>query len=149
MPDTIYTGGRFEHFGFGVPWEDLANYSQAVRAGDLLFISGQLSHDMDGNFLKERDVEAQADVALANLDLVLRRFGAERMDIAEINVFLIDLRSNFAPAMAACKRYFGEHRPASNVFGVAALALPEQLIEIAATVVLSPATDLTAPAQAS
>jgi enamine deaminase RidA (YjgF/YER057c/UK114 family) len=131
----------FEHFGFGVPWEDLANYSQAVRAGDLLFISGQLSHDADGNFLGEGDVEAQADTTLANLDLVLRHFGAQRSDIAEINVFLMDLRSNFAPAMAACKRYFGDHRPASNVFGTAALALPQQLIEIAATAVLSRPAD--------
>ena len=131
----------FEHFGFGVPWEDLANYSQAVRAGDRLFISGQLSHDPEGNFLAEGDVEAQADVALGNVDVILRRFGAQRSDIAEINVFLMDLRSNFGPAMAACKRYFGDHRPASNVFGVAALALPQQLIEIAATAVLSPSAD--------
>jgi enamine deaminase RidA (YjgF/YER057c/UK114 family) len=127
----------FEHFGFGVPWEELANYSQAVRAGDRLFISGQLSHDADGNFLSEGDVEAQADAAFANLDVVLRHFHAQRSDIAEINVFLMDLRSNFGPAMSACKRYFGDHRPASNVFGVAALALPQQLIEIAATAVLS------------
>ncbi len=109
----------FEHFGFGVPWEDLANYSQAVRAGDRLYISGQLSHDMDGNFLHEGDVEAQADVAFANIDVVLRRFGAGRT---------------------------GDHRPASNAFGVVALALPEQLIEIAATAVLPSAVDTSAPA---
>ncbi len=136
----------FEHFGFGVPWEDVANYSQAVRAGDRLFISGQLSHDMEGNFLEAGDVGAQADVAFANLDMILQQFGAERTDIAEINIFLMDLRNNFAPTAAACKRYFGDHRPASNVFGVVALALPEQLIEIAATAVLSPAADTSAPA---
>ena len=138
---------RFEHFGFGVPWEDLANYSQAVRAGGRLFISGQLSHDPDGNFVGEGDIEAQADMALANLDLVLRRFGAQRSDIAEINVFLVDLRTNFAPAMAACKRYFGDHRPASNVFGVVDLALPQQLIEIAASAVLEPSPDGEGPMQ--
>ncbi len=136
---------RFEHFGFGVPWEDVANYSQAVRAGDRLFISGQLSHDMEGNFLEKGDVGAQADVTFANMDIVLRRFGAARTDIAEMNIFLIDLRTNFAPTMAACKRYFGDHRPASNVFGVVALALPEQLVEIAATVVLPPDAGASAP----
>ena len=139
---------RFEHFGFGVPWEESANYSQAVRAGDRLFISGQLSHDPNGNFLGEGDVEVQADTALANLDMVLRRFGAQRSDIAEINVFLVDLRTNFAPAMAACKRYFGDHRPASNVFGVVDLALPQQLIEIAASAVLEPSPDGEGTAQA-
>ena len=129
---------KFETFGFGVPWEDLANYSQALRAGDLLFISGQLSHDPDGNFLAEGDIAAQTENTLSNLDLVLQRFGAERSHIAEVNIFLMDLRTNFAPAMAECKRYFGDHHPASNAFGVTALALPEQLIEIAATAVLSP-----------
>ncbi|MGY1607527.1 MULTISPECIES: RidA family protein [unclassified Geodermatophilus] len=131
--------GRFETFGFGVPWEDLANYSQAVRAGDRLYVSGQLSHDADGTFLHEGDVEGQTEVTLANLDAVLSRFGAQRTDIVEMNVFLVGLRANFAPAMAVCKRYFGDHRPASNAFGVVELALPEQLIEIAATAVLAPA----------
>jgi enamine deaminase RidA (YjgF/YER057c/UK114 family) len=42
--------------------------------------------------------------------------------------------------MAACKRYFGDHRPASNAFGVTELALPQQLIEIAATAVLEPSS---------
>jgi 2-iminobutanoate/2-iminopropanoate deaminase len=129
----------FEYFGFGVPWEDLANYSQAVRTGDQLFISGQLSHDPEGNFLREGDVEGQADVALANMDLVLRRFGAERTDIVEVTVFLVDLRSNFGPAMVALKRYFGAHRPANNTLGVVELALPQQLIEVAARAVLSSA----------
>ena len=86
-------------------------------------------------------MEAQTDVALGNVDVILRRFGAQRSDIAEMNIFLMDVRANFAPAMAACKRWLGEHRPASNLWGVSALALPEQLIEIAATAVLSPAAN--------
>ena len=128
---------KFEHFGFGVPWEDAANYSQAVRAGNLLFISGQLSHDPEGNFLGEGDFNVQAERSFANLDLVLRRFEAERTDIAEVNGYVVDLRTNFDAALAACKRYFGKHRPAMNVLGVEALAFPPQLIEIGATVVLS------------
>jgi 2-iminobutanoate/2-iminopropanoate deaminase len=127
---------KFDFFGFGVPWEDLANYSQAVRAGNLLFVSGQLSHDAQGNFL-EGDVASQARAAFANLDTVLARFGAARDRVVQIDVFLMDLRANFEPAMAECARYFGSHRPASNVFGVVDLALPQQLIEIAATAALA------------
>ena len=131
------TGTRFEHFGFGVPWEELANYSQAVRAGNMLFVSGQLSHDAEGNFVGAGDFELQAKTAFANLDRVLQRFGAARTDIAEVNLFLVDLRTNFAATGAACRDYFGDHRPANNTFGVAELALPDQLVEIAATVVLA------------
>ncbi len=63
--------GTFEHFGFGVPWEDTANYSQGVRAGNLLFIAGQLAHDLDGNLLGEGEFAVQADGALANIGLVV------------------------------------------------------------------------------
>jgi len=133
---TTTSGSRFEHFGFGVTWEDAASYSQAVRAGNLLFVSGQLSHDPDGTFLHAGDFEAQAAATLDNLDRVLSQFKAQRSDIVEINVFLIDLRANFDAAVAGTRRYFEPHRPASNVFGVESLAFPEQLIEIAATVVL-------------
>jgi enamine deaminase RidA (YjgF/YER057c/UK114 family) len=137
---------RFQHFGFGVPWEDQANYSQAVRAGDQLFISGQLSHDLEGNFLHEGDVAAQAEVALANIDVVLRHFGAERTDVVQVDIFVVGMSTNFWPAMAAFRQYFGAHRPASNAWGVVELALPQQLIEVAATAVLSSAPDAPAPA---
>jgi enamine deaminase RidA (YjgF/YER057c/UK114 family) len=133
---TTTSGSRFVHFGFGVPWEDAANYSQAVRAGNLLFISGQLSHTPEGTFLHAGDFEGQATVTLENLDRVLAEFGAERTDIVEVNVFIVDLRAHFDAALAGLKRYFGDHRPANNTIGVDALAFPEQLIEIAATVVL-------------
>lgn len=129
-------GSRFEHFGFGVPWEDAASYAQAVRAGNLLFVSGQLSHDPAGTFLHAGDFDGQATATLDNLDRVLAQFAAERSDIVEVNVFIVDLRANFDAAVAGTKRYFDRHRPASNVIGVEALAFPEQLIEIAATVVL-------------
>ena len=54
-----------------------------------------------------------------------------------VNGYVVDLRTNFDATLAACKRYFGEHRPAMNVLGVEALAFPPQLIEIGATVVLA------------
>ncbi len=127
---------KFEHFGFEVPWEDAANYSQAVKAGNLLFISGQLSHDGDGTFIGEGDFERQLETTFTNLDKVLARFGADKTDIVEVNVFIVDLRENFEATGAGLSQYFGDHRPANNALGVAALAFPEQLIEVAATAVL-------------
>ncbi len=126
----------FKKFAFGVPWEEAAGYSQAVRAGDLLFISGQLSHDAAGTFLGADDFDVQLQATFDNLDRVLEQFGAGRADIAEVNIFLVELRTNFDATAASSKRYFGEHRPASNLIGVEALAFPDQLVEIAATAVL-------------
>ena len=133
---TTNTSG-FEHYGHGVPWEAASSYSQGVRAGNLLFISGQLSHDMDGTFLHAGDFQAQASLTFQNLDRVLQRFQAERADIVEVNVFIVDLRAHFDAALAGVKGYFNGHRPANNTIGVSALAFPEQLIEVEATAVLS------------
>jgi 2-iminobutanoate/2-iminopropanoate deaminase len=127
---------RFVHFRFGVPWEDAASYSQAVRAGDLLFVSGQLSHTPDGTFMHAGDFAGQAELTFENLDRILSEFGAARTDIVEVNVFVVDIRANFDAALAGAKHYFGDYRPANNTIGVDGLAFPEQLIEIAATVVL-------------
>lgn len=128
---------KFQYFGFGVPWEEAANYSQAVKAGNLLFVSGQLSHAEDGTFVGEGDFERQLETTFVNLDKVLANFGADKTDIAEVNVFIVNLRENFEATGDGLSRYFGAHRPANNALGVAALAFPEQLIEVAATVVLT------------
>lgn len=53
-------------------------YSQAVQAGDTLYVSGQLSHDSTGAFIGAGDFELQVRTTLDNLDRVLEHFGATR-----------------------------------------------------------------------
>ena len=79
-------------FGFGMPWEALYGYSQAIQVGDTVRGSGQLSHDQDGNFVGAGDFELQVKTTLANLDLVLKHFGAERGQIVETRVLVWNLR---------------------------------------------------------
>ncbi|GEC03205.1 hypothetical protein SSP24_08600 [Streptomyces spinoverrucosus] len=121
-------------FGFGMPWESLYGFSQAMRVGDTVYISGQLSHDQDGNFVGADDFELQVRTTLANLDLVLRHFGAERSQIVETTVLVRNLRDNFDATARLHAEYFGQHRPTSTLMGVSDLALPDQLVEIGAVV---------------
>ncbi|MFI9042632.1 RidA family protein [Streptomyces sp. NPDC053726] len=121
-------------FGFDVPWESLYGYAQALRAGETLYISGQLSHDAAGTFIGEGDFELQARTTLANLDLVLKNFGATRNQIVETTVLLRNLRENFDATARLHAEYFGKHRPTSTVLGVSDLALPDQLLEVGAVV---------------
>jgi enamine deaminase RidA (YjgF/YER057c/UK114 family) len=123
---------------FGVPWESMYSYSQAVRRGSTLYISGQLSHDRDANFLGEGDFELQVRTSLSNLDRVLAHFGARREDVVETTVFVKGLREYFDDVCRLHAEYFGQHWPASNLIGVADLALPQQLVEIAAIAILEP-----------
>jgi enamine deaminase RidA (YjgF/YER057c/UK114 family) len=124
---------------FGVPWEAMYSYSQAVRRGSTIYISGQLSHDLEANFVGEGDFELQTRTALANLDRVLEHFGASRQAVVETTVFVKDLRQHFEDICRLHAEYFGTHWPTSNLIGVADLALPPQLVEIAAVAILDAA----------
>ncbi|MFI8327029.1 RidA family protein [Streptomyces sp. NPDC085529] len=121
-------------FGFGMPWEALYGYSQALQVGDTVYVSGQLSHDRHGNFVGTGDFALQVRTTLENLDLVLRQFGAQRSQIVETTVLVRNLRENFDTTARLHAEYFGAHRPTSTVMGVSDLALPDQLVEIGALV---------------
>lgn len=121
-------------FGFGMPWESLYGYSQALQAGETLYISGQASHDDTGTFIGAGDIEIQTRTTFANLDLVLKRFGAVRHQIVETTTLIVGLRQHFETVARLHAGYFGDYRPTSTAMGVVDLALPDQLIEIAAVV---------------
>jgi 2-iminobutanoate/2-iminopropanoate deaminase len=76
----------------------------------------------------------QFEVTFANLDRVLENFGANRSQVVNTAVVLVNLRENFEVAAAAHRAYFGDHRPASTALGVEALALPGQLVEVSAVI---------------
>ncbi|ULR53450.1 Rid family hydrolase [Streptomyces deccanensis] len=136
-------GSQAKAYGFGVPWESIYGYSQAVQVGDTVHVSGQLSHDRDGTFVGAGDFELQVRTTLENLDLVLKEFGAERGQIVETTVLVRNLRENFDTTARLHAEYFGEHRPTSTVMGVSDLALPDQLVEIGALVRLDVRPGLT------
>jgi enamine deaminase RidA (YjgF/YER057c/UK114 family) len=127
-------------YGFGMPWEQGYGYAQAIRAGSTLYISGQLSHDMDANFVGDGDFELQVRTTFANLDRVLEAQGARREHVVQTTVYVTELRRHFDTLARLHAEFFGAHRPTSTVLGVADLALPSQLVEIAAVAVLPEGT---------
>jgi enamine deaminase RidA (YjgF/YER057c/UK114 family) len=115
-----------------MPWEKAYGFSQAIRVGPTLYISGQLSHDMEARFVGEGDFERQVRTTFANLDKVLEVYGARREQVVQTTVYVKDLRRHFGNIARLHAEYFGNHRPTSTVLGVVELALSEQLVEIAA-----------------
>jgi len=122
--------------GFGMPWEQHYGFAQAIQVGPTLYISGQLSHDMEANFVGEGDFELQARTTFANLDRILESYGAGREQIVQTTVYVKDLRRHFDEIARLHAEYFGEHRPTSTLLGIVDLALPQQLVEIAALAVI-------------
>ncbi|MEP6812197.1 MAG: RidA family protein [Actinomycetota bacterium] len=111
--------------------EPLSHYADAVRAGDLLFISGVVPVDRDGGLVGGDDVVAQTRQVLANLAAVLAAAGATFADVVKINVYLTDIgdRARINPVR---QEIFGSVRPASTLVEVSALAVPGAKIEIEA-----------------
>jgi enamine deaminase RidA (YjgF/YER057c/UK114 family) len=123
-------------YSFGMPWEQSYRFAQAIQVGPTLYISGQLAHDMEANFVGDGDFELQVRTAFANLDHVLTAYGARREHVVQTTVYVKDLPQHFDAVARLDAEYFGAHRPTSTVLGVADLALPPQLVEIAALVIV-------------
>lgn len=110
-------------------------YSHAVRAGNLLFLAGQVARDKEGRTVGLGDAAAQADQVMKNIGALLEAAGATFDNIVKLNVFLTDMR--YSPAVGQVRRrYMREPFPASTSVQVVALADPELLLEIEAIAVL-------------
>jgi enamine deaminase RidA (YjgF/YER057c/UK114 family) len=137
---------------FGVPWEKVYGYGQAVRVGDVIYVSGQLSHDetgkligpapidSEGRILDGSNMELQMRTTYANAAKLLERFGATLDNVVEETIYAVDFGAAFAVAGKVRKAAYGNEQPhcASTIVGTTRLAFPEQLVEISFTVVLRP-----------
>ena len=97
----------------------IGTYSQAVKVGNTVYLSGQIGLDPQSMQLVE-GVEAQIVRVFDNLKAVCEASGASLNDIAKLNIFLIDL-GNFALVNEIMARYFTQPYPARAALGVAAL----------------------------
>jgi 2-iminobutanoate/2-iminopropanoate deaminase len=95
-------------------------YSQAVRSGNTLYLSGQIALDPATGNLIEGDFAAQAKRVFENLRAVLRASGADFRNVARATVYLTDL-GNFQSLNTIYGQYFGDHKPARSTVGVAQL----------------------------
>jgi 2-iminobutanoate/2-iminopropanoate deaminase len=97
-------------------------YSQAIRAGGLLFCSGQLGLDASTKALVPGDVAAQAQRALENVRAVLDAGGSSLEQVVKTTIFLVDM-NDFAAVNAVYATFFPGTPPARSTVAVAALPL--------------------------
>lgn len=112
----------------------IGTYSQAVRTGDSVYLSGQIGLDPATMLLVE-GIDAQIGRVLENLKAVAEAAGASLNEIVKLNVYLTDL-AHFAKVNETMARYFAEPYPARAVVGVAALPRGA-LVEIDAVMAVS------------
>ena len=130
--------------GFGMPWEDQYGYVQAVKVDDTIYVSGQLSHDEEGNIVgaaplddsgqirDHSNMEIQMRQTYANAKKILSEFGATLDNVVEEVVYVTDMDKAMAVAGLVRKAAYGSEKPevASTILVTPRLALPTQLIEI-------------------
>ena len=97
-------------------------YSQAVKTGNLIFISGQIPLDPKTGDVVEGSIEDQANQVLENIKSICEAAGHGLEDIVKITIFLTDL-GNFAAVNEVMKKYFSEPYPARATIEVSGLPL--------------------------
>ncbi len=98
----------------------IGTYSQAIRAGNIVFLSGQIPLDPETMEVVDGDFEARARRVFDNLAAVAAAAGGSLDDIVKLTVFLTDL-ANFATVNSVMQDYFREPYPARAAVGVASL----------------------------
>jgi YD repeat-containing protein len=130
--------------GFGMPWEDSYGYAQAVKVGDTIYLSGQLSHDAEGNMVGAPTLDAQGRITdFSNMEIQMRQtydnasrllaqYGATLDNVVDEVLLVLDMDAAFAVAGAVRQAAYGTAKPqvASTILVTPRLALPTQLIEI-------------------
>ena len=111
--------------------EPISHYTDAVRFGDLLFISGVAPLDNETKVVFAGDVVAQAEFVLSTMGRILEQAGGSFADVLRVTVYLIHVedRARINPVR---QKFFGATRPASTLVEVSALAVPGMLVEIEA-----------------
>jgi len=115
--------------------EPISHYTDAVRAGDLLFLSGIVPVDAAGSLVGGDDVVEQARQVFRNMAEVLGAAAAGPQDVVKVTVFLTDVddRARINPVR---QEFFGAARPASTLVEVARLAVPGARIEVEAVALI-------------
>jgi 2-iminobutanoate/2-iminopropanoate deaminase len=115
--------------------EPISHFTDAVRGGDLLFVSGVVPVDEHRELVGGDDVVAQARKVFANMGDVLAAAGCTFADVVKITVFLTDVADR--PLVNPVRQeVFGETRPASTLVEVSALVIPGAKIEVEAVAVV-------------
>lgn len=112
-----------------------ATYNHAMRAGNTLYVAGQVARDGTGTLVAPNDAAGQARQVYHNLGRVLGVAGAKPEHVVKVTTYLVDPADSKAVSEVQLE-FFGDHRPPHTGLIVAALGGPEVKVEVEVIAVL-------------
>ncbi|MGQ0572278.1 MAG: RidA family protein [Armatimonadota bacterium] len=128
-----------EHNAFGIIQPEgvyrTASYVHAIRAGNTVYVAGQVARDEQGNLVGPGDAAAQARQVYRNLGRILAAAGAGWSNVVKITTYLVDRGDSQAVGMVRFE-HFGDLRPPHTGVIVAGLGSPDVRVEVEVIAVL-------------
>jgi 2-iminobutanoate/2-iminopropanoate deaminase len=104
-------------------------WSNALRVGDMLFISGMVSRANDGRTIEGRDEYEQAKVIFGKIRSLVEAAGGVMADVVKVTIYVVNIKNN-TEVWRARQEFFSGDFPSSTLVEVRSLATPEILVEI-------------------
>ena len=122
-------------YSSGAPWEEIVGYSRAVRAGNLIEVTGTIALDEEGNSIGIDDPYVQTTKIIGIAEGIIQEAGATLQDVIRTRIFVTDI-SQWEEVGRAHREFFGQIKPATTMVEVSALIRPEAMVEIEFTALL-------------
>lgn len=106
-------------------------WSNAIRAGEFLFISGQVSRSGDATTIEGKGEYEQAKIIFTKINNLVTAAGGTAEDVVKVTIYLVNIKQN-KEVWRARQEFFSGDFPASTLVEVSALGSPEVLVEIEA-----------------
>jgi enamine deaminase RidA (YjgF/YER057c/UK114 family) len=135
-------------YSTGTKWEPVVGYSRAVRAGNIIWVSGTTATDEKGTVVGAGDPYKQTVQTIKNIETALKALGAELSHVTRTRIYVTDI-TTWEIVGKAHGEYFGNIRPATSMVEVSCLISPEMLVEIEADAFVSDITERVKPAEST